>query len=161
MMMFMAEKGAATSESKTATVVFDAENKILGRLASSVAKSALMGNNVAIINAEDAVLSGDPKVIIARYRTRMDLKEKSNPDHSPYWPRRPDMLVKRIVRGMLPYRKPRGKEAYRRIRVYMGVPEELKNSQRIEIDTKDPKKLYVKYMTVSQLSKMLGYVPGG
>jgi large subunit ribosomal protein L13 len=139
------------------TIVYDAEGKILGRLASVVAKSALEGNNVAVINAEGAVLSGSPTVIASRYKTSLDLKEKANPDHSPYWARRPDMLVKRVVRGMLPYRNPKGKEAYRRIRVYMGIPEELKKTSPIEIESKDPRKLYVKTVTVAQLSKMLGY----
>jgi large subunit ribosomal protein L13 len=147
----------AKKDVETKTLVFDAEGKILGRLASTVAKSALNGNSVAVINAENAVISGDPKVIIARYNVRLNLKEKANPDHSPYWPRRPDMLVKRVVRGMLPYRKPRGKEAYRRIRVYMGVPDELKAQTPIEIESKDPRKLYVKSMTMAQLAKMLGY----
>lgn len=145
------------SKKDNQTIVFDAQGKILGRLASLVAKSALQGNSVAVINAEEAVLSGSPEVVAARYKVRLDLKEKANPDHSPYWPRRPDMLVKRVVRGMLPYRHPRGKEAYRRIRVYMGIPEELKGAKPIKIDAKDPRKLYVNTMSVAQLSKMLGY----
>ena len=75
--------------------VFDAENKILGRLSSVVAKNLLSGKNVAVINAEKAVISGNKKVILAKYKTRLRLMEKENPEHSPYWPRRSDMLVKR------------------------------------------------------------------
>lgn len=138
-------------------IVYDASDKVLGRLASIVAKSLLNGNNVALINASRAVISGDKYKITKRYKTRLNLQEKENPEHSPYWSRRPDMLVKRIIRGMLPYRKPRGKSAFRRLRVFMGVPEEFKSIKPIEIKTKNPKHIYVGYITVGELSKRLGY----
>src|SRR5579875_1660977 len=108
-------------------IVFDANDKVLGRLASTAAKNLLQGKSVAVINAENAVISGNKHTIAARYRTRLNLIEKANPEHSPYWSRRPDMLVKRIIRGMLPYNRPRGKSAYRRLKVYIGVPDELRS----------------------------------
>ncbi|MGI0133637.1 MAG: 50S ribosomal protein L13 [Candidatus Micrarchaeaceae archaeon] len=138
-------------------VVFDANDKILGRLASTAAKSLLNGKNVAVINAENAVISGNKATIAARYRVRLNLQEKANPEHSPYWSRRSDLLVKRIIRGMLPYNKPRGKSAYRRLRVYIGVPDDLRSVKPIEIKTKEPKKLYVGHVKVGDLSTLLGY----
>ena len=137
--------------------VFDAKNMILGRLASVVAKELLSGKDVYIVNAESAVISGSKKVIKEKYKTRLDLQEKENPEHSPYWSRRPDMLVKRVVRGMLPYRMPRGKEAFRRLKVFMGVPEELKGVKPVDLNIKDPKSIYSGYITVAELSKLLGY----
>ncbi len=137
--------------------VYDAEGKVLGRLASAVAKQLVMGKSVAVVNASKAVISGKGGVIAARYKTRLDLKESENPEHSPYWSRRPDMLVKRIIRGMLPYRRPKGKDAYRRLRVFMGVPEELKGAKPIELNMKDPNRIYTGYITVEELSKLLGY----
>ncbi|MDE1810722.1 MAG: 50S ribosomal protein L13 [Candidatus Micrarchaeota archaeon] len=145
-------------EAASKKVVYDAKDKVLGRLGSEVAKSLLKGNEVAIINAQDAIITGTKKVIVARYKTRLNLQEKENPDHSPYWPRRSDMLVKRVIRGMLPYRKkPSGKAAYRRLRVYIGVPEIYKNTKPIEIISKNPKSIYVGYITMGHLSKLLGY----
>ena len=137
--------------------VYDARDKVLGRLASVVAKSLLNGKSVAVINAEDAIITGDKKGIIDKYRTRLNLKESENPEHSPYWPRRPDMLVRRIIRGMLPYRMPRGKDAYRRLLVFQGIPVELKNAKPVKIEAKDPKGIYVRYLKVGELSKLLGY----
>ena len=137
--------------------VFDAKNMILGRLASVVAKELLSGKDVYIVNAESAVISGSKKVIKEKYKTRLDLQEKENPEHSPYWSRRPDMLVKRVVRGMLPYRMPRGKEAFRRLKVFMGVPEELKGVKPVDLNIKDPKSIYSGYITVAELSRLLGY----
>lgn len=137
--------------------IFDGEDKILGRLASVVAKKILSNKKVAIVNAENAIISGDAAMIAARYKVRLNLQEKSNPEHSPYWPRRSDMLVKRIIRGMLPWDKPRGKAAYRNLRVFNGVPEDFKGVKPIEIPSKDPKKIYTGYITMKDLSKRLGY----
>jgi len=138
-------------------IVYDANDKVLGRLGSVVAKALLSGDEVAIINSQDAIITGDKRVIRARYKIRLDLQEKENPDHSPYWPRRSDMLMKRVIRGMLPYRKPSGKSAYRRLRVYIGVPELYKSIKPIEIISKNPKTIYSGYIRLSELSKLLGY----
>ncbi|MGD0511100.1 MAG: 50S ribosomal protein L13, partial [Candidatus Micrarchaeaceae archaeon] len=103
-------------------IVYDANNKVLGRLASTVAKELMNGKSVAVINAEKAFISGNKKVIRQRYNVRLRLQEKENPEHSPYWPRRPDMLVRRVIRGMLPYhKKPSGKAAFKRLRVFVGT----------------------------------------
>ena len=138
--------------------VYDAKDKVLGRLASQVAKQLLSGKKVAVINAEQAIISGDRLKIKAKYQTRLNLRELENPEHSPYWSRRPDMLVKRVIRGMLPYhRKATGKDAYRRLFVFIGIPDELKASKPIEIKSKDPKALYTGYVRVKELAQLLGY----
>ncbi len=139
-------------------VVVDATDRVLGRVSSQVAKLLLNGKKVAIVNAEMAFVTGNKISIVRRYRTRLNLQEKENPEHSPYWPRRPDMLVRRVVRGMLPYhKKPSGKTAYRNLRVFMGVPAALSKSKMTVIETKEPKKMYVKYLYIKELSELLGY----
>jgi large subunit ribosomal protein L13 len=148
---------AAVKKGNNELLVYDAQGKILGRLASHVAKSVLQGKEVCIINAESAIISGNRNDIVKKYMTRVNLKEKANPEHSPYWPRRPDLLVKRVVRGMLPYRKPTGKAAYKRLKVYMGMPEEFASKKLIEMEAKDPRSMYVSSMTVKELSGLLGY----
>ncbi|MEM0149536.1 MAG: 50S ribosomal protein L13 [Candidatus Micrarchaeaceae archaeon] len=138
-------------------IVYDAKDQILGRLASKVAKELLSGKKVAVVNARYAVITGSKNAIISRYKTRLDLQEKENPEHSPYWPRRPDMLFKRIVRGMLPYRKPHGKSAYKMLKVFQLVPEELKDSNREPFEHKDLKSIYANHITLEELSRLLGY----
>lgn len=137
--------------------VYNAEGKVLGRFASTIAKQLLLGKSIAVINADKAIISGDRNITAAKYRVRLSLQEKENPEHSPYWPRRSDMLVRRIVRGMLPYGKTTGRNAYKRLIVFRGVPEELKDKKSIMLDIKDPKSIYSGYITVKELSKELGY----
>jgi large subunit ribosomal protein L13 len=137
--------------------VYDGRDQILGRLASTIAKRLLQGKKVAIINAEQMIISGSMDDIKARYKVRLDLRDGSNPEHSPYWPRRPDMLVRRIVRGMLPYDKTSGREAYRQLRVFVGVPLALKEAKPVEGKSKSPKTVYSGYVRIAELSKVLGY----
>ena len=101
-----------------ADVVVDARDCILGRVASQVAEEALDGNRVAVINAEDAVITGDEENIMSKYRKRRELGS----DSGPYYPKRPDGILKRTIRGMLPYKKQRGREAFENVRVYVGNP---------------------------------------
>ncbi|MGI0100369.1 MAG: 50S ribosomal protein L13 [Candidatus Micrarchaeaceae archaeon] len=139
-------------------IVYDANDKVLGRLASTVAKDLLNGKSVAVVNAEKAFITGSKIAIVKRYKVRLHLQEKENPEHSPHWPRRPDMLVRRIIRGMLPYhKKPSGKFAYKRLRVFVGVPKELGSHKPIEVKTKSPKSMYVGYLYIGELSKLLGH----
>ncbi len=138
-------------------MVIDGKDKVLGRVASSTAKLLLKGNKVALVNAEKMFLTGHVRDIVAKYKQRVNLQDKANPEHSPYWSRRPDLFVKRVVRGMLPYKQPKGKTAFRLLKVYIGVPEELKNEKPIEINTKKPHEIFEKIMRVEELSKKLGY----
>ncbi len=137
--------------------VINGEGKILGRVSSFAAKQALNGDDVIIVNAEKIYMSGHLKDIVAKYKNKVELKDKANPEHSPYISRRPDMFVKRIVRGMLPYRQPRGKTAYKRIRVYMGVPEGIKVPAKDPTHLKNANEVYEKIFTIKQLVAKLGY----
>jgi large subunit ribosomal protein L13 len=139
------------------TTIIDGDNLILGRLAAHVAKRLLIGERIVIINAEKIAISGDPRFVVQRYAKRRLMKDKADPEHSPKWPRRPDLLVKRVIRGMLPYgdKSSRGRNAFHRLRVYLGVPEEFKESTKMpDISAA---KLRHDYTTVSELCKQLGY----
>ncbi|MEM2542212.1 MAG: 50S ribosomal protein L13 [Candidatus Korarchaeum sp.] len=150
-------------------LVIDAENKILGRVASLVAKELLNGKRVAIVNAEKAVISGNPQTILKKYLTRRSIKSKINPRMSPVQPRTPDRIVWKTVRGMLPMKKAKGREALRRLRVFIGVPEELAGVEK-DIVIRGDEREYVKYtvdslkpkegrgyVTVLWLSRQLGW----
>jgi len=140
-------------------MILDAENSVLGRLSSFIAKALMKGEKVSVVNAEKAVISGEPSVTVLKYARRRLQKDKSNPEHSAHWPRRPDMLVKRIIRGMLPFKKPRGQIAFKNLRVYMGVPPELSLSKTTKVETKVKEALHARTITVADLCKRLGYEP--
>ncbi|MFB6108776.1 MAG: 50S ribosomal protein L13 [Haloplanus sp.] len=101
-----------------ADVVVDARDCIMGRVASEVTQRALDGERVAIVNAERAVITGNEEDTMETYRKRVDVGS----DRGPYYPKRPDGILKRSVRGMLPYKKRRGREAFENVRVYVGNP---------------------------------------
>ena len=103
-----------------ADVVVDARDCILGRVASQVAQRALDGERVAVVNAEDAVITGSEEDVMSTYETRAELGS----DSGPYYPKRPDMIFKRTIRGMVPYKEDKGREAFENIRVYVGNPYE-------------------------------------
>jgi len=133
-------------------VVVNAENAVVGRLASYVAKMALKGEEVIIVNAEKAIITGNREYILKKYLQKRMRKSKTNPRRmGPKYPRRPDDIVRRVIRGMLPYKKPKGREAFKRVKVYVGVPEGL----NIDINMVH-KPNTNKYITVEELSKWLG-----
>jgi large subunit ribosomal protein L13 len=137
--------------------VIDCDSRILGRLASHVAKLLLNGNRVTLVNAERAAISGHVSNIVANYKQKLEFQDKANPEHSPYWSRRPDLLVKRVVRGMLPYKKAKGRDAFKRLTVYVGVPADLAKAKMEKAEVKGRQDSYESSITVRELSERLGY----
>ncbi len=143
-------------------MVIDAKGKILGRLASFVAKQLLEGKRIAIINAEKAVISGNPQTILEKYKKRRSIEGKPKPTKGPVQPRTPDRIVWKTIRGMLPMKKAKGREAIRRLRVYIGTPPELKDCELFKlpieytVENLKPKKRK-KEVTVYWLAKSLGW----
>jgi large subunit ribosomal protein L13 len=131
--------------------LIDAEGQVAGRLASRAAKEALKGRRVVIVNAEKAVITGSPKFVIGRY---YGMVSRGDPYHGPFYPRIPDRMLKRMIRGMLP-KRPGGRNALRRIRVYNSVPHELSKEsfQRTELSES---RLGSKCITLGKLSERLG-----
>ena len=138
-------------------IVVNAENAVMGRLAADVAKLLLTGESVNVVNAEKAVISGEPKVTIAKYRNRRTQKDKANPEHSPYLSRRPDFFVKRIIRGMLPFKNPRGRYAFKHLKVYMGVPEGVLIPKEPKFKIKTSEELHSRFISIAELCRQLGY----
>jgi large subunit ribosomal protein L13 len=145
-----------TSESPNVEQVIDATNAILGRLASYVAKEALQGKRVVVINAEKAVISGTKARVVARAKTKLKTRTLANQAKTPTHPRRPDNYVRRVIRGMLPWKKDRGKEAFHRVRVYIGAPEDYAAMPQLKVPEADAAKLRVPYITVGELSREIG-----
>ena len=101
--------------------VINGDGLLLGRLASLVAQRGLAGEEIAIVNAEKAIISGSRARVLANYRHKVERGASGN-RWGPFVPRRPDHLMKRTIRGMIPYKRPRGVDAMKRIKCYVGVP---------------------------------------
>ena len=135
-------------------IVIDAEGLILGRMASHVAKRLLNGERVVIVNAEKALISGKRLSIL---REKQDFLQVGHFRKGPFHPRRPDMIVKRVIRGMLPRKKPRGKEALKRLRVYIGVPKDYEGKEMEKISEANGRNLRGPRIEVSELARNIGW----
>jgi large subunit ribosomal protein L13 len=145
-------------------VLLDAKNKILGRFCSQVAKRALLGERIVIINAKDAIISGSKRNIHEKYLNKLNISTATNPRRGPFWPRRPDTFMRNIIKKMLPTKKIRGKEALKRVHVYIGaIPERFQNKYQklipTEIYNSDKKRLsyYNKFITLENLCTRIGW----
>ena len=135
-------------------VVVDATGLVLGRLASVTAKSLLAGEEINIVNAEKALITGDKEHIFTDYG---QTRARGGKERGPYFPRRPEMILTRTVRGMLPYKLRRGRDAFSRLKIYVGIPREFKG---MELSQPDAAKMRTesnnKYIELGALSKRLG-----
>jgi len=137
-------------------IVIDASNLILGRMASHVAKKALEGNYIIVVNAEKAVIAGRRKRILERVKIRLRTRTLGSLEKGPTHPRRSDTLIRRVVRGMLPWKKPHGKDAYKRVKVYIGLPEELIGKATMRVPQAEVSKLRGPYVSLEEIVKEIG-----
>jgi large subunit ribosomal protein L13 len=137
-------------------LVLDAKDQILGRLASFVAKRAISGEMVVVLNAEKAVISGRRSNIIEEAKRRLKTRTLGTQTHAPVHQRRPDLYFRRVVRGMLPWKKAKGKAAFHRVHVFMGVPEEFSGKATIRVPGADVSRLTSSYVTLEKLSAEIG-----
>ena len=132
----------------------DGNGLYLGRMASNIAKRLLNGEKVDLINCEKIRISGNRKAIFQRFNTRLNLKSIINPRKiGPKYPKTPERLVKRSIRGMLPYDRTSGKDAFKRLKVYYGTPDNMKDFETIQ-DAKSDN--ITRFITVYDLCKDLG-----
>jgi large subunit ribosomal protein L13 len=134
--------------------VIDASELILGRMASIVAKRLLSEESIVIINAEKAALSGKR---LSRVKKARAFLEIGHPRKGPFHPRRPDQIVRRTIRGMLPHRQPRGSVALKRLRVFLGLPIKFRNVTVQSIPEAHVSRLNGSYLTLGDLAKEIGY----
>jgi len=135
-------------------MVIDADGLILGRMASLAAKHLLSGEHLIIVNAERAVISGKKAVTFQRYLKKRSIGTK---DWGPFFPRRPDRLVKRTVRGMLPHKRATGRQALAGLRVYIGVPDEYASAKKDTWEEASFKRLSsLRYCSLDELCRRLG-----
>ena len=142
---------------KNPVTLVNADGLILGRLASKIAKKLLNGEKIVIVNAEKAVLSGKKKSKVAEAK---EFLEVGAPMKGPFHYRRPDRILRKTVRGMLPFKQPKGKQAYKKLKVFIGVPEDLKGQQMITFKEAEAAKLKGPYFTLAELAKEIGWNQG-
>ncbi len=137
--------------------VIDADELILGRMATYVAKRLLRGEEIVIVNAEKAVVSGKKR---SKLQDAKDFLEVGSPRRGPFHYRRPDRIVRKSVRGMLPFKRPKGKQAYKRLKVYMGIPDDFKDRRMETLTNAQSRRLTGPYFTIGEFAKGIGWNPG-
>jgi large subunit ribosomal protein L13 len=135
------------------TTVNNAEGKVLGRLASRIAEKAKDGEEVAVVNSSEAVISGEESQIKEEYQTKY---ERGRRDTGPYYPKRADKILKRTVRNMLPYKETEGREQFKNVKTYLGVPSQMEDEVET-VDTKEGKDLkHRNYVKLGKVSDFIG-----
>ena len=136
-------------------MIINAKDMVLGRLSSYVAKQILLGNQVDVVNCEECVISGKKQTILELYIRKLHRKA---PTKGPYFYRRPDMFVKRTIRGMLPFKRARGRDVFKNVKCHIGVPENLKNEKSLTIEGASITKLHsADYLKVKDICNAVGW----
>jgi len=133
------------------TAIIDASGATLGRLSTNAAKRLLNGEEIAIVNTEKAIISGKKPAIKNHYKQK---REVGTYRKGPFFPRTPERIVKRTVRGMIPYQTPHGRAAFKRLKCYVGIPKEFEGKKTESI--KEAEKQPVDFVTIEELSRYLG-----
>lgn len=135
-------------------MIIDATNMIAGRIATVAAKKALLCEEVIIINSEKAVLTGTKAWLLSRFQQK---RNHGAALVGPYFPKKSERIMKRIIRGMLPYKESKGREAFARVKCYIGVPAEYEGKETQTIQGASVSKLpNTKYVELGELSKLIG-----
>ena len=133
------------------TIIIDADGATLGRLCTNAAKNLLNGEEIAIVNSEKAIISGKKSMIKKHYKQK---REVGTYRKGPFFPRMPDRIVKRSIRGMIPYQTPHGRAAFKRLKCYIGIPKEFEG-EKIE-KVMEAEKKPIDFITIRELSRYLG-----
>ncbi|MBM3232654.1 50S ribosomal protein L13 [Candidatus Pacearchaeota archaeon] len=112
-------------------LVIDAKGAVLGRVASYAAKQALLGKVIAIVNCKYVLITGRRGNSIEEYNA---IRRRGGSSlKGPFFPKNPERIVKRTIRGMLNYQQQRGLDAFKRVMCYNDVPSEFANSSKISM----------------------------
>jgi large subunit ribosomal protein L13 len=133
--------------------VVDASGLVLGRAASVIAKRLLNGESIVVVNAEKAVVTGSRAQVLSFYTAA---RARGSVRSGPHFPRYPDRIFRRTVRGMLPHLKTRGKEALRRLDVHIGVPEAFRGQKGESLSEAHPRPALRPPLTLAEVTRLLG-----
>ncbi len=156
-------KSIGTSKQETVVrtdrpIVVDTTNHIAGRLSSHVAKLLIQGNRVTLVNCEKIMYSGTRDNLINEYKAFLEINSIIHPKHGPVHYRRPDTIISKMIRGMLPYEgKPSGVAAFKRLRAHIGSPKEIKSLEKIQFEKALIRKAASNYTTMGALCRVIGW----
>jgi len=153
----LASKQEKNIQATSKPIVVDGSDLIAGRLCSNVSKLLLKGNHVSIVNCEKIMISGNRKNIIEEYKNFLKIASIIHPKHGPFHPRRPDTIISRMVRGMLPRDKPSGQAALKRLRAFIGVPREIRTLEKIQFDNSKIRRSNAYYVSMAELGRTIGW----
>jgi large subunit ribosomal protein L13 len=117
----------------------------------------LKGHRVRVVNAEKTMMSGNRYMIIDSYRKFLTISSATNPINGPVHPRRPDRILTKMIRGMLPKRKSSGISSFKRLRVYISVPPELKDANMETFKNSKIRKPQSYYLSLGDVAKEIGW----
>lgn len=129
-------------------MIVNAEDQVLGRLCSRVSKRLMDGEEISVVNCGRAIITGNPDETLKKY---LEKKEIGDPEHGPFHEQRVEGVLRRTVRGMLPHKKPKGREALQRLETYSGNPFDEEGEQI----AKSKGDIRTNYITLEKLSKKL------
>jgi large subunit ribosomal protein L13 len=133
-------------------VIINADRHILGRLSTNVAKRLLNGEEVIVVNAEKAIITGNRDDVFENYTAKYKRGKQIN---GPFFPKRADLILKRTVRGMIPFKSARGRDVYRNLKVFVGVPKDMASAQMEKVE--NATNLWTdKYVTLGEVAEHLG-----
>ena len=138
-------------------IVIDDTNHIAGRLSSVVAKLLLNGNRVSIVNCDKIMISGTRSNIISEYQDFFEINSINHWKHGPKHPRRPDTIMKKMIKGMLPREKSSGISAHKRLRTFIGSQKEVKSFKKIKFEKAMIRKSAANYTTMADLGRTIGW----
>ena len=135
-------------------MIIDGKDMILGRVATFAAKRSLLGEKVDIINCEEMIITGGKKEVVDKYKRK---KSMGVPSKGPFQPRMPDMFVRKVVRGMIPYKQAKGRDAFKRVKCYIGSPVEIKG-EPVKLEKSSSSKVpNLRFIKVKEVCKELGW----
>jgi large subunit ribosomal protein L13 len=139
------------------TLYIDASEQIAGRLCSILAKELIAGKRIVVLNAEKALVSGRSSSVFRQWQARLEIYSHVNPIYGPIHPRKPDNILRRMVRGMVPKTKTKGRSAMSRLRVYIGVPEKYAGVKTSKFEDAMARRPIPQYTTIAEISKNIGW----
>ncbi|HEY9399832.1 MAG TPA: 50S ribosomal protein L13 [Nitrososphaeraceae archaeon] len=138
-------------------LTIDAKDCIAGRMCSHISKLLLKGHHVRVVNAEKCMISGNRYMTIKTYKQFLEIASATNPIHGPFHPRKPDKILTRMVRGMLPKRKSSGITALKRLRIYIAIPTELRDVKLETFEDSKIRKPSSYFITLGDLARQIGW----
>ncbi len=102
-------------------------------MAATVAKTILQGHSVIVVRCEALNISGSFYRNKLKYLEFLRKRCNINPARGPFHFRAPCKIFTRIVRGMVPHKTERGKQALVRLRAFEGIPTPYDKKKRVVV----------------------------